>query len=293
MKLSRRVALTGLLILLLSCSAGQAGWLFSVEAGFNYDDNISRAVFDDDVESEVGFLLAPSGGFRWQLGKNGSLSLRGLLEGVVRDNDELTHYDLAAIVGYRLKTRLGSDAPYFDFGLSFRQQAWESDIRQGSVVEAKLAFGQPVTALWEYRVQLELLQRDADSTAFTQDALALRFHNELSLSSSGFLTLGYRYRAGDVTSTATGPGQQPETQTLLDIATASASDFAFLDDLGNPKIAYRIDATTHALHLGWNQSLGSHHAIDFAYQYQFSIADDNTDVDYTNNLFRLAYIYRL
>lgn len=288
----RRVALTGFLILLLSSAAGQAGWLLKVETGFDYDDNISRAIFDADVETDTGFYLAPSGGFRWQAGKNGSLSLRGLLWGETRQNDELTHYDLAAILAYRVKTRVGSDAPYFDFGLSLRQQAWESDIREGSVVEAKFAFGQPATTVWEYRLQMEYMQRDADSEAFTQDALALRFHNELFLTASGFLTLDYRYRVGDVTSTATSPALQPATQTLLDVATATAPDSAFLDDLGNPKIAYRLNATTHTLQAGWNQSFGSHHAIDFAYQYQLSIADDNTDLDYTNNLVRLAYIYR-
>jgi hypothetical protein len=289
----RRVALSGLLVLLLSCTAGHAGWLFSVEAGYDYDDNISRAVFEDDVESAPGFLLVSSGGFRWQLGKNSSLSLRGLLEAAVPDNDQLRHYDFAAIVAYRLKTRVGADAPYVDFGLSLRQQAWESDIRQGSVMEAKFAFGQPVTTLWEYRLQLDYMQRDADSAAFTQDAWALRFHNDLFFTSNGFLTLEYRYRVGEVTSTATNRVLQPETQPLWDIETANIPDDAFFDVFGDPKIAYRIDATTHTFQIAWNQSLGAHHAINIAYQYQLSIADENTDLDYTNNLFRLAYIYRL
>lgn len=276
------------------CCAGPArgAWFGSVETGIDYDDNVSRAVLDKDQEDDVALLVAPSGGYRWQLGKNGSLALRGLLEAVLADNDRLQHFDPGFGVTYRQKTRLGTDAPYFELGLSARQQAYDSDVREGSLLDGRFTFGMPVGERWEYRLQLEYSTRDADVEAFSQDAVSFTFANELFLTPRGVLRLHYRYRTGDITSSATNPEDEPRTDRLLTRTTAPpVDDDAFEDDRGKPLIAYRLDATTHALRVAWNQSLGAHHAVEVGIEHQLTEADDVGD-DYSNTMLRASYLYR-
>ncbi|MGD8376030.1 MAG: hypothetical protein PVF68_07810 [Acidobacteriota bacterium] len=264
-------------------AAGAAG-LGTIRAEVGYDDNVTDATQEDDPLGAVSLLVAPEGGWRWRAGKNGSLTLRGSLDvAVVFEYDRLSGADPGLELAWRRKTRLGADAPWFALSAAATYQAYRSEIRRGTEAEASFRFGHPATPRYTYRLEATAYRRDAESEAFTQDAWWLTFHNDIVVSRSGLLYVRYQYRQGQITSSA-----EPRRALIL----ATSPEERVPDDAFPGRVAYRLDATTQVLRVGWNQALGDRKSLDLSYEFRRSAADLGSRLDYDNNLVRVTYLYR-
>lgn len=258
--------------------------LGTIGAEVGYDDNVTNSTQVDDPLGAVGLRLTPEGGWRWRAGKNGSLALRGSLDtAVIFEYDRLSRADPGLELAWRQKTRLGADAPWFELSASAAYQAYRSEIRRGTEAEATFRFGHPATPRYTYRLEATAYRRDAETEAFTQDAWWLTFHNDIVVSRSGLLYVRYRYRQGQITSSAV-----PRRALIL----ATSPEERAPDDAFPGRVAYRLDATTQILRVGWNQALGDRKSLDVSYEFRRSAADLSSRLNYDNNLLRVTYLYR-
>ena len=85
MKLGLTIA--ALSVLLLTPTVASAGWLGSVEVAAFYDDNISRAELDSDIESDAGLELLLDGTRAWEYENGKGFDLTGNLGYNYRSND--------------------------------------------------------------------------------------------------------------------------------------------------------------------------------------------------------------
>jgi len=276
------------LLLLLCGTAGpaRAATFAGLEAGVEYDDNASRAVFDFDVESDVFFSVRPSGGWHGQVSRNTGVTVAAALEAVLAGEAErLGRVTPSLAVAWRAKTRFGADAPWIELRLAGEYQDYRSTIRRGTLVDGRATWGQSVGTRWSYRVEAGYSRRNADAEAFDQDGTTLGASAEFAVRPATRLFGGYEFRRGDVTSTATPGLVDPRTAPILANSTARVADDAFAG-----KIAYRLDADTHAVHVGVHRAVGTRGAVDLRYEHQSIRAA--AGLEYRVNLVRGSYAHR-
>ena len=285
-RIPTRVAGTMALCILGSVRNVSASTFSDVRAGVEYDDNATRAVHDFDVESETFFGVRASGGWRFEAGRNSSLTASGSLDVIVAaDADGLSRVAPGMAVAWRVKTRFGADAPAFELRLTGESQSFRSDVREGWVFDVRGAWSQPVGQRFGYRVEARHTSRDAEAESFDQNGFTLAGEAELALRPGTLLLAGYFFRDGDVTSTATPGAVDPRTAPILAASTAKVADDAYPG-----KIAYRLDAETHGLHVGLSWDIGDSGTLDVTYEYQSIRADP--ELDYRVNLIRAGYARR-
>ncbi|HXV75376.1 MAG TPA: hypothetical protein VD788_03590 [Candidatus Polarisedimenticolaceae bacterium] len=283
---SRRLASVGLAVWLGGGAAALAGGFAGVDSGVETTDNVTRAVFAADRETETFGFVEPSAGWRLQPSTAHSLFLGARLRlAVAARADGLTHYAPEAAVRWQGKTRLGADAPRWIARLRAEWLGFRSDVRRGWHYEASIGYAAPAGRRFWVSAEANALTRDADSAAFSQDALGLELRAEWRASRRWRVYAVYGARDGDVTSTATPAAIDPRVGPILASSTARVEDDAFPG-----KVAYRLDGLSQRLELGANGALTRNGAFDL--RYRFESTDAGAGIDYHASLVRAAWLLR-
>jgi len=272
----------------LSCAASvvplPAASFVGAEVGVDYEDNATRAIFDSDRENEWYSFLLVDGGWRFETSTHGNLTLALSVDAHwAAEASNLSHSNPGVDLTWRRKLRMGR-SPAFRLALSGRWLGYRSAIRRGWQWAGRADYTHPFGDRWKLRVETRYTHRDAESEAFDQQAWVAQLGLETLLHPSWRLYGNYRYRDGDVTSTATPAAIDPRILPVLEHSTARAPDDAFPG-----KIAYRLDGRTHALRIGVNHALGRHGALDLRYEHRLTETFD--DFDYRNDLVRMSYLH--
>jgi hypothetical protein len=255
-----------LTVTLMLAPSSRASWWGEIETGVLHDTNLSRS---EDDRAEDGILrLDGAVGQAIPIGRDGAFIWKGSIAAdLPADLEALRRFAPALSLSYRRKVRLGQDAPFVGAAIFARRDDYESELRDGWGMGVSVRAGRRWPAvLLEGEIGWE--RRTADADPFDQEAWSGALRADWPLPWFA-LHGGYEFRWGDVTSTAF---PDPE---ILAAATARAPDPAF----GPGRVAYRLDASAHALEVGLRRDLPHAMAVDLSYRFERTFADDQITYD--------------
>lgn len=270
-----------LAILLAVPSLSLAGFVADLQAGAAYDDDVDRAEREADRRGAASLDFAGSAGERFVIGRGGSLALIGTIESAeFSDLDGLDRWAPGASVSYRQKTRLGARAPWVQVSGSAAFQDYRDGNRKGWIYETKVRYGWAAGERLSFVAGGAWLLRSAAESVFDRHALDFSLRADISLREDLSFYAAYQVSRGDVTSSS-----RPDLA-VLSVAKERAPDPVF----GSAFIVYRIEATSHDLHVGINYALGRHASLDLAWE--GLLAEAAGGIEYGVNQFRGSFLYR-
>jgi hypothetical protein len=275
-------------------------------------DNVSRAMNSVDLEEDVSFGFSAKGDYYIQAGDFTSVSLLGNLQRTLYESyDGLNNNNLGVGLSVSHKFGIGGEVPSIDFIIGVDGNSFDDDVRDALVYTSSVTlsrrFGE--TLLAGIGVSYEERDGDHDEIAvddgpapgpylgpgpspgpdsspapkpgdsFSVHSATLFAFADLDIGEFSWLSFGYQYSDGEVTSTST------PTDLIVDAATAITNDSVF----GSNKFAYRLDAKTHTYNLDWNRAILETATLIIGVEYQ----DTNGygGIDYNSTIIRAVFIY--
>jgi len=297
-RLRRRSNLIRLTISCLFClvtlasSPARGEWGFDATGGFAYDDNLSNGFEAVDRKADTAAVVDLSAGLYEPIGGSSTLGLSLLAHG-----DAYFHYTgldnvgLGARAQLRTKFGLGPRAPWLVIAAQGMYHDYQYRYQDGWQYEAGATLGTQLNERWLLR---GFTRYDAYVASQTQpplipgmvgspyDVYGWNLGAQTTFLATGVdrLSLSYTWRTGTVTSVT-----QPDAE-ILEYSDRAAPDPVF----GSGGIAYRINANTQTIGIGWSHTLGQRTAVDFLYAYRWSQPQSDLG-QYYANLISLTFTY--
>lgn len=229
-----------------------------IEAGYMWEDNVSRARTERDKLADHVFSFSASKGRIFRFGPNtrlvGNLSVGG---------EEFYKYTglgrFSGTLSAELQYRQSGDWDATTFGVQGRASGdyYDTPNRRGYKASVALTARRSLTDRIEAFAALTGSQRWGRSGVFDMKDYGAKFNVDYALSGpNGSLYLGGEYRKGDAVSSGRFALE------AIDIADVFTPDEAF----GPGFFAYRFDAKTWIGTLGYNRPLGPRDGIDISWR---------------------------
>ncbi len=262
----------------LHASSARQDWIFDIRSGVLYNSNVSNSDRSADVRQDEAWRSVLSAGQGFQLNDDLRLSIFAEMDSEVwRTYVGLTNTRPGLSTNLRYRFGLGKDAPWIRLESKLAYADFNEARRSGWDVRPGLRGGVSLTERVRLEAAYEYEHFDARDVVFQHDGHTVAFHGKIDLTASTRLVIGYTYRHGDVTSAATPP--RPD---IIKIA-------ADLDEpirtFGEPYVAYRFEASTHAGSIAINQALTNSVALQASYEYRYTTHDP---LHYINHVAELA-----
>jgi uncharacterized protein YhjY with autotransporter beta-barrel domain len=261
------------------------GLPLSVQVGYNYDDNVNRAISEDSRLVDDVYVVNVGSGTTVSVSDHTQLVLRGSLEAASHMRFEgLNKRSLGVQAEYHYKTSGRFDALTYGLLTGVTFESFDSELRSGERYQVGVNVRQAYTDRLYWFVQLAHHQNNAENEVFDAKFNALKVSADFALSSNGALYLTGEYRDGDELSSFTG-------------APYPGAD-AVLDDVFFATSFARYDAKTLIWSLGYNLPLGANDSIDFSLRRVKSTPQlpplEGYDVSaYVTNQFSLFYLMKI
>lgn len=264
-----------------------------VEAGYTWDDNLSRARDADDKLSDHVYSLNVGTGTNFPVTDHTRVVVTGFLNGEKHHTyTGLDRYSGGAQGEFQYRTSGEFDAPTFGIFARISLDEHDSQLRTGYRYSVGVSVRQSLTDRIDAFGALARNARNASSDVFDARDSSARFNLDYSLGRAGALYLGGEYRRGDSVTSA------PASLTYTGLAHVSVQDDAY----GNRQLlAYRYQARTVLWTLGYNLPLGPRDSIDFSWRNArstpTSVGTSATysaggSSSYSANQYSLAYLMR-
>lgn len=271
----------------VSARAEPLGLNIRGDAGFMFDDNVTRAKDSADKRSDHSYSANLSTPFVYPLTEHTRARLTVLLGGEkFARYSGLSRAYAGATGEYQYRSYAEFSAPTFAvFARAFAEQ-YQSRLRDGWHYSAGVSMLQPVTDRIQLFGALAHNQRKGRSAVFDTIDNAARLNLDYSATRSGTLYLTGEYRRGDIVSTG-----QPSLE-LIDIAKVFAQDDAYP---GGQLYSYRFDAATVITTLGYNIGFSSRHSLDISWRRIKSTSDwqpaySASAASYVANQYSIVYL---
>lgn len=258
-----------------------------VDAGYMYDRNVSRGRDSGEKRSDQSYTLELNKGWIFPLTEH-MRAILALAGGGEKFHDweglSRLYGTLRGELQYRTSGSFG--APTYSLFARATGEQFESYLRDGYRTAYGISVLKPVSDRITLFAALTHNERDATSAVFTGHDNSFRFNIDYSATATGTVYLTGEYRRGDAVSSGL-----PSLQSL-DIAKVFARDDAFNDQL----FAYRIDAKTALVTLGYNMPFGRRDALDFSFRHVQSTSTESSIVygksRYYTDQVSLTYLMR-
>jgi uncharacterized protein YhjY with autotransporter beta-barrel domain len=236
-----------------------------VDAGYTFDDNISRTSESADKLHDSAYSLNVNKGMNLPVSDH----TRATLNGSIGGEKFHTYTGLGRVYAgaqgefmYRASGEFGTPI-WAVFGRAFADQ-YESDLRDGARYAAGFSVRKPVTDRISLFGALSRNMRHGNSDVFNTQDNAVRVNLDYAMSANGTLYIGSEYRHGDIVSSG------KPSLSAIDIATVFIKDDVFT----NPQFYdYRFKGKTVLATLGYNISFGGRDSLDFSWRWAQSTAD--------------------
>ena len=273
------------LLILSDVSHAATPFSSSINAGFIYDDNVTRAERNSDIESDSFLQLAASTATRIPLTEISYISLKGSLDfNRYRDFSKLSNTRLGVQGGYHIKPSSGYTAIEYLLLLGYERRFFSSDLRDGYATNIRLGIKKRLTDIMSMRLGYHRQAISADHEVFDADNQRVYLDLDFRLFDKHTFYTTLTYTDGDIVSTTV------PWSGIIDASKGRiVRDDAFLD-LTPPRFAYRLDARTAALKIGDSYAITSAQSLEGAVFYYNVQADGNND--YTGLIYSLKYFYR-
>ena len=260
---------------------------YNAEASLHADDNVSTAWREKDIREDSVFTGAFGASYATQTARSGGIGMRGGLEYHSHaDFDKLNALILNAGVDYRFRPGESFFSPTYNLGLTVKEKFSDSEIRDSTTFDLKFDFFVRFTELTSAVFGVGYSVEEAEGVVFDQARARLFGNLDLMLSARDTLFATLIYLDGDVASTGTSDSLE-----LTNAAEVLEPDDAFGDGSVTGPVAYRLDATTIVLSLGYNHVLTKKESLDVSARFLSSAASD-ADIDYQSLSLRASYLLR-
>ena len=280
-------AASGVLLCLfhgVAVGQGHDGPSFSGDVTGRYDDNVTRAESDADIEEDfVGSLLA-----RVELVKKINATSGFIFSGSAEGEkyaefEELDNINIKGTVSYKLHTGFGFFAPRLSFDASVNTRSYVNEQRSGNGYELATQLTRRMGESLTLNGGLRYRNFSADSEVFSVEDTSAFINADLLVSPRIALYSTFRFITGDVVSTA-----QP-TLNIINASDAIEADEAF-GGFATNRFVYRLEADTITVVLGGNYAFDSRSSVDASLLYIDTEAEG--DIYYARTQYRISYLRR-
>ena len=235
-----------------------------VDAGFMFDDNVTRSKVDSDKRSDRAYSANIGKGFvfTFESEDNPRENLRALVN-VTLGGEKFQIYDglsraIAGVDGeFQYRTSSNFDAVTFAVFGRTSVERYRSELRNGYRTSVGVSARQALTDRIDIFGALAHNERVGRSSVFTSRDNSVRVNLDYSLSDREVLYATGEYRRGRIFSTGRA------TLDNLDIADVFVLDDAFP---GSQYFSYRFEANTVISTLGYNLGFGPRHSLDLSWR---------------------------
>ncbi len=260
-----------------------------VDAGYTWDDNITRAKLNSDIRADSIYTFNASQTRMFFLGGNSRLLLTGSAGGErFQTYNGLSNLNLTGEAALQYRADAEFDTP--TYGLFFKATALkhQSSLRDGYKFAAGLTASRPMTDRITIFAALSNNRRSANSSVFQTVDTALRFNLDYSLRNNATVYLSGEYREGDIVSTGLSSLEN------ITLAKVLVQDDAYM---GGQFFSYRFGGSTVLATLGYNIGLGAKDSMDFSWRYVESTPTlrptwASSPRSYTANQLSASYLMR-
>lgn len=256
----------------------------NLSAGYTYDDNVTRAEFDNDIESDSILSLGASAAYTIPANDKSYFSLKGTLD-VNRylDFTKLSNTLIGIHGSYHIRPFTGYTATRFIGQLSYEERMFGSEQREGSATRILLGLSKRITDLFSLRAGF--IKEDIDANSIVFDADNNRFYLDLDyrLNAKNNLYATIGYLDGNLVTTARGGLGIDYEYWVVDDA---------FEDLSPLRWAYKLSGNALTLRVGDSFTIDSRSALDGSILYYDSEADNYAGSKYTGFIYSVSYLYR-
>jgi FimV-like protein len=259
---------------------------YSYEITYINDDNVGLAQHDVDIhdDSIVSATVKAKGEksldsfSSWNYGANATYNKFDTF-------DELDNLEFAINTGYRFAFDSELTSPIYSLNAEIGGLEYESDMRDSTVLSLSAEMSKWLTTTFDMTVGLGFRERDSVSEVFdlSETRIFVNLNTNFTMTDLMYTTL--TYIDGDTVSSGT------PTLDIVNVADAIEPDDAF-GGIDTNQFAYRIDAETWLLTLGYKKILTSAISIDVSARYVDSEAKDDGSVNYDRTILRASLIGR-
>jgi len=259
---------------------------YSYDISVADDDNVRRAQKYFDIRSDLvsSLTLNARGGMPLS-----ALSLMTYGGSVTYENfdvfNDLNNVNFNLNAKYRFSTSAGFTSPVYSIGVKLGGIESGSDMRDSSTFAASIDMNKWITTAISMTTGLGYNLRESRSKVFDTSEGRAFINFDLNLSKAALIYSTYTYIRGDIVSSAT------PRLAIINAASVIESDDAFGGFTTN-QFAYRIDAESQVLTLGYNQILTRSVSIDLSYRYIDSKAIEDSDIYYNRTILRASLLGR-
>ncbi len=230
-----------------------------VDAGYMFDDNVTRAKAGPDKLSDNIYSVNVSKSEVYQLSENSRFVLSGALGGERFQNFNGLSRISAGIEGeYQYRSSSEFDAPTFGLFGKITAERYQSYLRNGYRTSFGASVRQPLTDRISLFGAIAGNQRFGNSAVFNTSETALRLNADYSLSDRATLYATGEFRFGDIVST----GQASLEN--VSVAKVFVQDDAYP---GGQFFSYKLEGRTVLATIGYNLGLGPRDSLDFSWRH--------------------------
>ena len=197
--------------------------------------------------------------------------------------DDLSNLTFDANLKYRFAQSVKYSAPIYSLTLKAGGIDSESEMRDSTTVSLSLDLNKRLTTALRMTAGVSANARESKSEVFDTSEARVFINLDIDLSKAVLLYATYSFITGDIVSSGT------PSLDFINAADAIEPDDAFGGKTTN-QFAYRLDADTNVIALGYNHILSRSISIDLSYQFADSQAAG--DIEYERNILRASLLGR-
>ncbi|MDQ1362875.1 MAG: hypothetical protein QG652_735 [Pseudomonadota bacterium] len=265
-----------------------AGSIYNItaSAGLMLDDNITRAQYNRDIYDDFAIFAGVSADYNRPASEYRRLQITVSAETWHYQDASLGHELLSLQGDYIFQPTGGYTAPWYNIYLLLGVNSHDSEYRDGSHYELGTGMGKRITDATGLHAGISRQQITADDEIFSLDTTRLFANLDFRFGQNTVYTT-LAYSTGDIVVTV---GEQaygnPYPPNLSGIGFTGDDAFPWLVT----PWAYKLDADTWSLRIGYVHALASHQSIDASLlRYASSAYGGN---DYDGMITSITYFYR-
>ncbi|MCY7307829.1 MAG: autotransporter domain-containing protein [Rhodoferax sp.] len=232
---------------------------YQFDAGYTYDDNVTRAKAGPDRRNDDFYSFNVGRTFAHRLSDQSRLLFTGTFGGQKFHRfNGLSNLQAGLETEYQFRESSEFNEPTYGAFAKLTGEAFESSLRDGYRFSAGVSVRLPLTDRIGLFGALSHNLRNANSDVFSTRDNSLRANVDYTLSNRETLYVGTELRVGEIVSTG-----RPSLENAT-IAKVFAQDDAYV---GGQLFSYQVDARTWLTTVGYNLSFGPRDSIDFSWRH--------------------------
>ncbi len=291
----KHASFISLLVLSSSVYSASKPYSFNLNTGVLYDDNVSRAILSEDIESDIILNLGLNAQYSFHLHEHSLFRLQAGVDAYeYQDFDKLSSIILNTRAEYQIQPDHGYTAPWYLVSLEYSYANYQSNLRDSDGLILELASGKRFTDRVSLRAGLVFESFEADAEEFDQDNTRFYISGDYNLNDQHILYITLSYTDGDTATSTRDLTAASKTHSSQrfghhlpnEIGTGSLRP----DDAFSNGFVYQLDTTAISLQIGDNIALSSHQSVDASLFY-YNTDSDGAD-SYDGIILQLSYLHR-